>query len=155
MSALPTIRSQPAVRVVLSESEELHVSVSVARPGAFRPRARWVKPLKFRCSIRPEENPMVTTIEFSKLVNFQRMSFFFKKTRQFCYNVWFVHKFWEGKIYPGFLATYQIPPLKFEDPAIHQPEFDGMSHSLCFFVESFEESLEKGRVEFIEHYTPQ
>lgn len=25
-----------------------------AKPGAFRPRARWVKPLKFRCSIMPE-----------------------------------------------------------------------------------------------------
>ena len=48
--------------------------------GAFRPRARWVKPLKFRCSIMPEENPMITTIEFSKLVISSGCLFFLENT---------------------------------------------------------------------------
>lgn len=78
VSALPTIRSQPAVRVVLSESEVHNVSVSAGQARRL-PSSRSLG----KASEVPVfhnawgKNPMVTTMEFAKLVNFQPMSCFF------------------------------------------------------------------------------
>lgn len=78
-----------------------------AKPGAFRPRARWVKPLKFRCSIMPE-----VKTPWSPQWNLRRCHVFFRKHGSFVTMFGLFTNFWERKNSPGFRATYKKYPLE-------------------------------------------